>query len=594
MRNNARQYSLNRRIMLMNLIPLIFLLVVLLLYLNVYRTNVETMAEATFRSMYDLKHQQLEENLNEIRNTTKEIAYSSLLQQYLVETNESEKVQTYAHFQHYLRAVSANSDSVISAYASLSGHSRIHMGDGYFFTFEEALRRLNRESTLDKNTEYFSELKSLTAAAEGSLQGMYFYVGMPIHAGSIYKDSCMVGGVIYSPYKLLRLNKEEKDHVAVLVMGDTPVFLSGSLKQEELDRLSDGQEEFVQIDGVDYYCRRNSLLGRQDMALIYLVPQQSLIHNSEFWEKETLTFIILAAAVLSLAVILILRSISVPIHQLCREVEALRNYGEELSTPRVRELAALTDTYNAMSQRISRSIQQEKKMVDQQYQLQIQKNRMEIQAFRNQINPHFLFNTLECINGMVRYYQLEPVSALITNLSGCFRYSLHSPMLVRLSEELGHLTHYLEIIETRFPGKYRIIRQVDEMAESVLVPSLLLQPLAENAVTHAFKGNTKKARPTIAIQARLDESGRYLNIHIVDNGIGMDEQKFKEVLETMHSAEYVDKHISLNNVCRRLTLLYGPNCIQLTSRKGCYTRISVRIPVDQDPDAPRLDDTRSA
>ena len=85
-----------------------------------------------------------------------------------------------------------------------------------------------------------------------------------------------------------------------------------------------------------------------------------------------------------------------------------------MSTPRVKELAALTDTYNAMSQRISRSIQQEKKMVDQQYQLQIQKNRMEIQAFRNQINPHFLFNTLECINGMVRYYQLEPVSALMS------------------------------------------------------------------------------------------------------------------------------------------------------------------------------------
>ena len=67
-------------------------------------------------------------------------------------------------------------------------------------------------------------------------------------------------------------------------------------------------------------------------------------------------------------------------------------------------------------------------------------------------------------------------------------------MLVRLSEELGHLTHYLEIIETRFPGKYRIIRQVDEQAESILVPSLLLQPLAENAVTHAFRGYAKKAR----------------------------------------------------------------------------------------------------
>jgi two-component system sensor histidine kinase YesM len=167
-------------------------------------------------------------------------------------------------------------------------------------------------------------------------------------------------------------------------------------------------------------------------------------------------------------------------------------------------------------------------------------------------------------------------------------------MMVKLSEELTHLGNYLEIIETRFPGKYRIIRQVDASAENILVHSLLLQPLAENAVTHAFKGNTKKARPTIVIQARLDESEQYLYIHVIDNGIGMDEQKLNEVLETTHSAEYVDKHISLNNVHRRLTLLYGPNCMNITSRSGCYTRISVRIPVTQNPELQPLDDMHLA
>jgi two-component system sensor histidine kinase YesM len=233
-------------------------------------------------------------------------------------------------------------------------------------------------------------------------------------------------------------------------------------------------------------------------------------------------------------------------------------------------------------------------MVDQQYQLQIQKNRMEMQAFRNQINPHFLFNTLECLNGMVRYYQMEPVSDLITNLSGCFHYSLYSPMMVRLSEELGHLTNYLEIIETRFPGKYHIIRQVEKQAEDILIPSLLLQPLAENAVTHAFKGYTKKVRPTIVLQAKLDGNGEYLRIHITDNGMGMDKDKLDEVLETMCGAGYVEKHISLNNVCRRLTLLYGPDCLKIVSRSGCYTKISVCIPIGQNPAVQPLADRHSA
>ena len=231
MSGKTRQYSLNKRVMLFYLIPLAFLLAVLFVYLNIYRTNVENMAETTFRSVVDLKHQQVEENLDELRSITKEIAYSSLLQQYLVETNESEKVQTYAHFQNYLRAISANSPSIVSAYASLGGRSRVHMADGYLFTFEDAQNRLELEETLDKNTEYFTELKSLSGMAPGHLYGMYFFVGSPIHAGSTFKDSRMVGGIIYDPSKLLSADEEAQDHLAVLVMENKPVFLSGTLNQ---------------------------------------------------------------------------------------------------------------------------------------------------------------------------------------------------------------------------------------------------------------------------------------------------------------------------------------------------------------------------
>jgi len=587
-----RQYSLNRRVLMFYLIPLAFLLAVLFLYLNVYHTNVETMAETTFQSIVDLKHQQVEENLDGLRNLAKEIAYSSLLQQYLVETNETEKVQTYAHFQNYLRAICANSEPLISAYASLGSHSRVHMADGYLFSFEETQNRLELEGVLNKNAEHFTELKSFTADDIGRLYGMYFYVGSPIHAGSTYKNSRMVSGVIYNPCSLLGEDNKAQDHIAVFMMKDTPVFLSGTMTTEHLEMLISMQKQRITLDGVDYYYQERMLLNRPEMKLLYLVPREALIQNGGTWENYSLVFIALAAVVLSLSVVLILQTIFRPIRQLCREVDELENYGEKLSTPRARELSSITDTYNAMSQRISESIQQEKQMVDQQYQMQIQKNRMEMRAFRNQINPHFLFNTLECLNGMVRYYQLEPVSALIANLSGCFHYSLHSPMMVKLSEELSHLNNYLNIIETRFPGKYRIIRQVEEQALNILVPSLLLQPLAENAVTHAFRGYAKKARPTIVLQARLNGDGNALHIHITDNGMGMDDDKLAEVLETMHSAEYVDKHISLNNVYRRLTLIYGTECMQVSTRCGCYTRISVTVPLNQH--LPQFDDTHSA
>ena len=74
----------------------------------------------------------------------------------------------------------------------------------------------------------------------------------------------------------------------------------------------------------------------------------------------------------------------------------------------------------------------------------------------------------------------------------------------------------------------------------------------------------------------------------------MDDQKLAEVLETTHSTDYVDKHISLNNVYRRLTLLYGPNCMHISSRSGHYTKISVRIAAEKNRDIPDSDGKRSA
>lgn len=584
MAKEKRRYSLQRRILLFYLVPLCALLAILFLYLRAYRFNVETLAETTFQNIVEVKHLQMDQRLGKIRTITKDISYSSLLQQYLVEMDESEKVKTYQHLQGYLRAVSTSSDSVISAYASVGTRASAHMGDGYYYLFEEVKKELISAGVLEKNGQYLTDLRVLTSENLDRMYGMYFYVGSTVYAGSAFKNTNIISAVIYDPYSLIDVDEEADDHIAVVMVKDTPVYLSGALEKEQLDRLLDEDGLNVTLDGTEYFFYKEQGKDMPDIQLLYLVERKSLVQHSNVWEQRTTLFIILSALVLSLSVTLIINSVFLPIRQLCREVEGLKHYGETLLAPRARELAALTDTFNSMSHRISSDILQEKDMIDQQYQLQIQKNRMEIQAFRNQINPHFLFNTLECINGMVRYYQLEPVSEMITNLSGCFRYSLYSPMLVKLSEEIGHLNNYLDIIETRFPGKYCFIRKVDSGAEEILVPSLLLQPLAENAVTHAFFGYNKKARPTIVLQATVDEENNYLYIHISDNGAGMTEEKLEEITKTMRSAEYVEKHISLNNVYRRLTLLYGEECVTVKSRSGCYTRISVRIPVSNHPD----------
>ena len=91
-----------------------------------------------------------------------------------------------------------------------------------------------------------------------------------------------------------------------------------------------------------------------------------------------------------------------------------------------------------------------------------------------------------------------------------------------------------------------------------------------------------------------DEKTGYLHIELIDNGMGMEEEKLREITATMRRKEYVDKHISINNVYRRLALLYGEECMTIESRYASYTKISVRIPISLNPDLKILGDTPSA
>ncbi|MBQ3080526.1 MAG: histidine kinase [Clostridia bacterium] len=577
-KDSHKTYSLNRRILMFYLIPLLFLISVVFLYINIYNKNVRMLAETTFSSIADVRQKELEENLDDIKTLTKELSYSPLLQQYLIEQNANEKVQTYAHFQNYLRAVSTNKDSVVSAYASLGNHSSVHMADGYLYMFEEAKNKLKLAEILNKNEGYFTDLRMMDHETPNKLYGMYFYLGSPIHGGSMFSGINMLGGVIYDPSKLLNITEDSQSHIAFLLMNGKTVFLTGDMDREAVERVRTLEDDVIEMNGETYFVRRSTVMQEPQMEFAYLVAQSSLIQHHGVFEKLAVAFILLSAVLLSLSVIAILNAIFLPIRQLSREVEQLKGYGEMLSSPRAVELKALTDTFNGMTMRLNSNIIQEKKMIDQHYQLQIQKNRMEIQAFRNQINPHFLFNTLECLSGMVRYYHIESVSNLITNLSTCFRYSLNSPMMVKLKDEVEHLNNYMDIINTRFPGKYRFVKMVDDETEDIEVPSLLLQPLAENAVTHAFIGNRKKAPPTIMLQVKKNEEDGSVSIHVTDNGMGMNEEKLGEVLSNMRSSDYPEKHISLNNVYRRLVLIYGKEQLSIRSKDGHYTRISVCIP----------------
>jgi two-component system, LytTR family, sensor kinase len=189
-----------------------------------------------------------------------------------------------------------------------------------------------------------------------------------------------------------------------------------------------------------------------------------------------------------------------------------------------------------------------------------------IEALANQINPHFLFNTLTSISSLIRT-QPETARMLITKLSGLLRRLMRSTdHFVTLREELESIDEYLDIEVVRFGPQLKVDKQIAPKTLDVIVPSMLLQPLVENSIKHGLARKVGGGRITIRTLAR---DGHTL-IEVVDDGLGMSEERLGHAL---------GDGIGLSNVNERLRTIYGASYrLRLQSVPGEGTCASIEIP----------------
>jgi two-component system LytT family sensor kinase len=189
-----------------------------------------------------------------------------------------------------------------------------------------------------------------------------------------------------------------------------------------------------------------------------------------------------------------------------------------------------------------------------------------IEALANQINPHFLFNTLTSISSLIRT-QPETARMLITKLSGLLRRLLRATdHFVTLREELESIDEYLDIEVVRFGPQLRVVKQIHPETLDVIVPSMLLQPLIENSIKHGLSRKVGGGR--ITIRSRMQDG--HAVIEVLDDGLGMTGDRLENAL---------GGGIGLSNVNERLRTIYGAAYrLKLTSSPGEGTCARVEIP----------------
>jgi len=191
---------------------------------------------------------------------------------------------------------------------------------------------------------------------------------------------------------------------------------------------------------------------------------------------------------------------------------------------------------------------------------------------RYQLNPHFLFNTLNAISTLVLSNATNQANEMVTKLSKFLRYSLdHSPLdRVSLAHELETSGLYLDIERVRFAERLKLEFDIEDATEKALVPTMLLQPIIENSIKHGI--SKSEAGGTIVIRSR--KKGRLLTLEVADDGPGLVEEDTDEKLS-------LSKGVGISNIRNRLQEIYGPDHeLMFSNAEPSGLSVTVVIPYD--------------
>jgi len=245
---------------------------------------------------------------------------------------------------------------------------------------------------------------------------------------------------------------------------------------------------------------------------------------------------------------------------------------DEISNINQKEFKIVFDSFNSMNKRI-------RTLIDQNYRARITSTTAQIKALQAQINPHFIFNTLQCIQWMAYINNVPEIGNVTDAMAKIMDASIaRDDKLIPLHEEIEYVDSYMHITKVRFEDAVDFVKFIEDDALEVLIPRLIIQPVVENSIIHG-KNNKK-------IVVRLSASIKDESVVIVveDDGRGMDSIQTDELNRRFalpndeYFSSYGTDRIGLENVNRRIKLIYGKQYgVFAESVQGLYTKITMTI-----------------
>ena len=363
------------------------------------------------------------------------------------------------------------------------------------------------------------------------------------------------GNIVYHPQQQQLYNELQTENISLIMNAKTDVVTAGKGDDEKIYALSHSETTGWTI------------VGCMNMS--------ELLKNSR---KARSIYVLVALGLIAIALVIsseIARNITFPIQKLRDSMKRVQKgdfSAAEIEVYSDNEIGSLTRSFNVMTHKIQ-------DLMAQNIQEQEQKRKIELKALQSQINPHFLYNTLDSIIWMAEGKKNEEVVLMTASLARLLRQSISiENELVTIGQEIEYVRSYLTIQKMRYKDKLEFEINVDPRITHAQIIRLVLQPIVENAIYHGLKYKESKGM----LKVHGYELGERIIIDITDDGVGMDEETLKHIYDK-HKVNYHSNGVGVYNVQQRLVLYYGKEYgIIYHSEKGKGTTATVVIPKKQE------------
>ena len=305
-----------------------------------------------------------------------------------------------------------------------------------------------------------------------------------------------------------------------------------------------------------------------DWTVIGFVPYENILEDFMTTRAVVFRIALVCAVIFILTVTLFISIITRKLTRLSTAVSKIDSGQLELNIS-----IQTKDEVGRLYRQITYMIRRIRELIEDIRTRENEKRNLEIKALQAQINPHFLYNTLNTIKFLAAVQGAQNIQSVTQALSDMLHVNLSPQKYVTVAEETDYLKHYLEIQEYRFNGKFTSYFSVDTALNSYLIPKLLLQPLVENALLHGIAPVTRPGY----LQIRIFQDKDQLYIRIKDNGKGMTQEELNTL---SHAVDSDASHIGIANIRSRLELMFGSRqSFTIISKPDLYTMAELSFPL---------------